>query len=399
MTVTLDHIHQAAATIRGKVINTPCTHSQLLSQMTGTQVFLKFENLQFTAAFKERGALVKLTSLDGEQRQRGVIAMSAGNHAQGVAYHARSLGIPTVIVMPKFTPNIKVEHTRAFGAEVILHGDSFDDAKTFAQDLGQKRNLCLVHPYDDEQIIAGQGTVALEMLSAIPDLDTLIVPIGGGGLISGISIAARGINSKLQVFGVQTSRFPSMKQVIAGENVVCGMSTIAEGIAVKQPGFITREIVREHVKEILLVDEDDIEEAVLLLLEVEKTIVEGAGAAGLAALLKYREQFAGRKVGLVLSGGNIDLMILSSIIQRGLVRTGRMIRLRIALKDRPGSLAEITRLVSEADANILEVHHQRAFTNLDLQTVEVELVLQTRGLAHLAQIKAVLESAGYQVRS
>ncbi|HYE74463.1 MAG TPA: threonine ammonia-lyase [Blastocatellia bacterium] len=399
MTVTLNHINQAAATIRGKVINTPCTHSQLLSQMTGAQVFLKFENLQFTAAFKERGALVKLTSLDSDQRRRGVIAMSAGNHAQGVAYHARALGIPAVIVMPRFTPNIKVEHTRAFGAEVILHGDSFDDAKTFAQGLAETRNLCLVHPYDDEQIIAGQGTIALEMLSCIPDLETLIVPIGGGGLISGIAIAAHGINPRLRVLGVQTSRFASMKQVLAGEDVVCGTSTIAEGIAVKQPGLLTREIVREHVEEILSVDEDHIEEAVLLLLEVEKTVVEGAGAAGLAALLKYREQFAGRKIGLVLSGGNIDLMILSSIIQRGLVRTGRMIRLRIALKDRPGSLAEITRLVSESDANILEVHHQRAFTNLDLQSVEVELVLQTRGLAHLAQIKAALESAGYQVRS
>jgi threonine dehydratase len=370
-----------------------------LSKVTGAEVFLKFENLQFTASFKERGALVKLASLDAEQRRRGVIAMSAGNHAQGVAYNAKRLGIPAVIVMPRFTPNVKVEHTRAFGAEVILHGDTFDDARTHAVELSEARGLCLVHPYDDEQIIAGQGTVALEMLAAFPNLDALIVPVGGGGLISGMAVAAHGTNPQLEVFGAQTARFPSMKQVLAGEPVVCGLSTIAEGIAVKQPGFVTREIVREHVKEILLADEDDIEEAVLLLLEVEKTVVEGAGAAGLAALLKCRERFAGRRVGLVLSGGNIDLLILSSIIQRGLVRTGRMIRLRVELKDRPGSLAEITRLVSEADANILEVHHQRAFSHLDLQSVEVELVLQTRGLAHLGQIKDALRAAGYQVRS
>jgi threonine dehydratase len=399
MAVTLEQVARAAETIRGAVTETPCAHSEVLSRMTGAEVFLKFENLQFTASFKERGALVKLASLQPEQRRRGVIAMSAGNHAQGVAYNAERLGIPAVIVMPRFTPNVKVEHTRAFGAEVILHGDTFDDARAHAQSLGEGRGLCLVHPYDDEQIIAGQGTVALEMLAASRGLEALVVPVGGGGLVSGMAVAAHGLNPKIEVYGVQTARFPSMKQTLAGEAVTCGTSTIAEGIAVKQPGFITREIAREHVREILLVDEDDIEEAVLLLVEVEKTVVEGAGAAGLAALLKHRERFAGRKVGLVLSGGNIDLLILSSIIQRGLVRTGRMIRLRVEVKDRPGSLAEITRIVSEADANILEVHHQRAFSHLDLQSVEVELVLQTRGLAHLAQIKDALRAVGYQVRS
>jgi threonine dehydratase len=399
MAVTLEQIRRAAETIRGAVTETPCARSEVLSRMTGAEVFLKFENLQFTASFKERGALVKLASLQPEQRQRGVIAMSAGNHAQGVAYNAKRLGIPAVIVMPRFTPNVKVEHTRAFGAEVMLHGDTFDDARAHAQSLGEERGLCLVHPYDDERIIAGQGTVALEMLAASRELEALIVPVGGGGLVSGMAVAAHGLNPKIEVFGVQTARFPSMKQTLAGETVTCGTSTIAEGIAVKQPGFITREIVGEHVKEMLLVDEDDIEEAVLLLLEVEKTVVEGAGAAGLAALLKHRERFAGRRVGLVLSGGNIDLLILSSIIQRGLVRTGRMIRLRVEVKDRPGSLAEITRIVSEADANILEVHHQRAFSHLDLQSVEVELVLQTRGLAHLGQIKDALRAVGYQVRS
>ena len=398
MTVTLKDIRQAAEAIRGSIIETPCTPSRLLGEITGAEVILKFENLQFTAAFKERGALFKLLSLTAAQRDQGVIAMSAGNHAQGVAYHAQRLSIPAVIVMPRSTPNVKVEHTRAFGAEVILEGEGFDDASAFAQRLGRERGLHLVHPYDDEKIIAGQGTVALEMLAAHPDLDMLVVPVGGGGLISGVAIAAKGVRPEIRIIGVEAARFPSMLQALQGLPIECGASTIAEGIAVKQPGRLTQPIVRELVDEILLVDESEIEEAVLLLLEVEKTVVEGAGAAGLAALLKHHDIFAGRKVGLILSGGNIDLLILSSIIQRGLARSGRLVRLRVGVRDQPGSLAEVTRTIGEAGGNIVEVHHQRAFSNLPLQSAEVEFVLQTRGLAHLRQIVDSLQAAGYKAQ-
>jgi len=397
MTVTLQDVRDAAQAIHGQVERTPCTHSRTLSQITGAEVFLKFENLQFTAAFKERGALNKLLSLDSEQRRSGVITMSAGNHAQAVAYHAQRLGIPATIVMPRFTPNVKVEHTRAFGAEVVLHGDTFDDAGVYARKLAADRGLFLVHPYDDEQVIAGQGTIALEMLAEMPGLDVLVVPIGGGGLIAGNAVAAKGALPEIEIVGVQTERFPSMYQALAGEPIRCGVSTIAEGIAVKEPGRITREIVRRLVSAILLVGETDIEEAVLLLLEVEKSVVEGAGAAGLAALLRNRDRFAGKRVGLVLSGGNIDMMVLSSIIQRGLVRSRRLVRLRVGLRDVPGALAEITRLIGEANANIVQVQHHRAFTDQPLQVAEVEFVLQTRGPQHLRRVVDDLKEAGYEV--
>ncbi len=397
MTLTLRDIRAAAEAIRGQVQVTPCTRSLTLSRLTGTEVYLKFENLQFTAAFKERGALYKLLSLTPAQRQTGVITMSAGNHAQAVAYHAQRLGVPATIVMPRYTPNVKVEHTRAFGADVILHGDDFDEAAAYAKQVTADRGLYLVHPYDDEKVIAGQGTIALEMLEAVPDLEVLVVPIGGGGLIAGNAVAAKGVRPSIEIVGVQTERFPSMRQALAGEPIQCGTSTIAEGIAVKEPGQITRKIVRRLVDEILLVGETDIEEAVLLLLEVEKSVVEGAGAAGLAALLKYRQHFADKKVGLILSGGNIDMMALSSIIQRGLVRSGRLARLRVGLRDVPGALAEITRLIGEANANIVQVQHHRAFTNLPLQVADVEFVLQTRGPRHVLQIVEALQQAGYHV--
>lgn len=398
MTVTLNEIRKAAEQIRNSIAHTPCVPSKILSEITGAQVFLKFENLQFTASFKERGALVKLISLTPEQRESGVIAMSAGNHAQAIAYHAQRLGISAVIVMPRFTPNIKVEHTRAFGAEVILHGEGLTEASEFARSLAAKRQLVIVHPYDDKKIIAGQGTIALEMLAAFPDLEVLLVPLGGGGLISGVAVAAKGMRPAVEIVGVQTKRFPAMFQALRGVAIECGSSTIAEGIAVKEPGRLTLPIVRDCVDEILQVEEGDIEEAVLLLLEVEKTVVEGAGAVGLAAMMSNRARFAGRKVGLILSGGNIDMLILSSIIQRGLVRSGRLVRLNVEVRDIPGALAEITRLLGTGDANIIEVKHQRAFTNLPLQSAEVEFVLQTRGLEHLKQIIGELSLVGYKVR-
>jgi threonine dehydratase len=395
--VELHDIQQAATSIRGRVAATPCTFSPKLSTLSGAHVYLKFENLQFTGSFKERGALVKLLALSEAQRDQGVIAMSAGNHAQAVAYHAQQLDIRAVIVMPRFTPNVKVERTRSFGAEVILHGESLDEASELTQKLLHEQDLCLVHPYDDPHVIAGQGTIALEMLAAHPDLEVLIIPVGGGGLIAGNAIAAKGSKPGLSIVGVQTMRFPSMLQALAGEAIRCGASTIAEGIAVKQPGRLTRDIVRQVVDDIVLVDENEIEEAVQLLLGMEKTVVEGAGAAGLAALLAHREQFAGRKVGLILSGGNIDLIILSSIIQRSLVRSGRLVRLHVEVRDVPGGLADVTRLLADADANIVEVHHQRAFSSLSLQSADVEFVLLTRGLEHLQQIMSTLGARGYQV--
>jgi threonine dehydratase len=392
-------MHEAAGILRGRIVETPCAHSVTLSEITGAQVILKFENLQFTASFKERGALVKLLSLTPEERGAGVVAASAGNHALAVAHHARDLGIRATIVMPRFTPNVKVEHTRALGAEVILHGAGFDEAHAFARELERERRLVFVHPYDDARVIAGQGTTALEMLSAHPDLDALVIPIGGGGLIAGCAIAAKAIAPAVRIFGVQTEQFPSMRAAIQGTSAEYGAHTIAEGIAVKEPGKLTLPVVRELVEEIFLVDEDVLEEAVLLLLEVEKTVVEGAGAAGLAALLRNRERFEGKRVGLILSGGNIDLMILSSIIERGLVRSGRLVRLEVEVRDVPGALADVTKCIGDADANIVQVHHRRAFTTAPLAVAEVELVLQTRGREHAREVVERLRAAGYEVRA
>jgi threonine dehydratase len=396
MTVSFQDVRNAAAAISGAVVATPCLHSRTLSGIAGAQVFLKFENHQFTASFKERGALAKLLSLSPAQRAAGVIAVSAGNHAQGVAYHARRLDIPAVIVMPRFTPHVKVEHTRAFGAEVILQGETFDDAKAYALELMAQRRLLLVHPYDDEKVIAGQGTIALEMLAVQPDLDVLLVPIGGGGMISGMAIAAKSIRPGIEVLGVESLRFPSMYSALKGLKPEFGTNTIAEGIAVKEPGKLTLEIVRGHVNDMILVDEGDIEEAMLLLLEIEKTVVEGAGAVALAGLLKDRNRFAGKKIGLVLSGGNIDPLTLADIIERGMVRSGRLTRLQVELRDLPGSLAKVTACLAEANANIEEVHHERAFTRLPVQSAEVDFVLETRGHEHIRQIISALEKAGFK---
>ena len=398
MAITINDIQSAAAAILGNVVETPCSHSRTLSQISGAEVYLKFENHQFTASFKERGALNKLLSLSADEKKRGVIAASAGNHAQGLAYHAKRLGIPATIVMPRFTPNVKVEHTRGHGAEVILHGENFDEAKTFALDLARERSLVWVHPYDDEKVIAGQGTIALEILVAAPNLDALIVPIGGGGMIAGIAVAAKALKPSIEIVGVETERFPSMYCAIKGETPYFGTSTIAEGIAVKEPGRITQAIVRDLVSEIFLIDEGDIEEAIVLLLEIEKTVVEGAGAAGLAALLKNRERFKGKRVGLILCGGNIDPLMLSDIIERGMVRSGRLAQIKVELRDLPGSLAQVTACLAEVNANIEEVHHQRAFSHLPIQSAEVDVVLQTRGHAHIQQILAALKDRGFEAR-
>jgi threonine dehydratase len=394
--IDITDIRQAAERLRGQVFATPFVASRTLSEISGAQIFLKFENLQFTASFKERGACNKLVQLSAEERARGVIAMSAGNHAQGVAYHAQRLGVRAVIVMPRFTPGVKVERTRGFGAEVVLHGDTLDEARGHALTLAQEQQLVFVHPYDDEAIVAGQGTVGLEMLEAEPDLDALVVAVGGGGLIAGIATAARALKPDIDIVGVQTVRFPAMFNAIKHTQHPQGHSTIAEGIAVGTPGRVTQEIIAERVNDLVLVDEGDIEHAIVMLLEIEKTLVEGAGAAGLAALLKHADRFRGKKVGLVLCGGNIDPLLLSAIIERGMVRAGRLARVRVSARDVPGSLARITAIVSEAGANIDEVHHQRAFTTLSAQNVEIELVIQTRGREHIAAVLAALHHAGFE---
>ncbi|MBL8525167.1 MAG: threonine ammonia-lyase [Betaproteobacteria bacterium] len=394
--ISLADVQAARGVLAGHVANTPCLHSRTLSEITGAEVYLKFENHQFTASFKERGALNKLVSLTPEQKQRGVVAASAGNHAQGVSHHATRLGIPSIIVMPKFTPNVKVEMTQRHGATVVLHGENFDEAKAHALKLAEEKRLTFVHPYDDARVIAGQGTIALEMLEAHPELDMLCIAIGGGGLIGGMATAAKALRPDIDVIGVETVRFPSMYAAINKSAAQFGPSTIAEGIAVKEPGKLTREIVERTVSDILLVDEGDIEQAIVMLLEIEKTVVEGAGAASLAALMKYPEKFAGRKVGLVLCGGNIDPLMLAEIIQRGMVRSGRLSRLKVELRDLPGALAKITGVIAEANANIEEVHHQRAFTNLPVQTAEVEFVLKTRNAAQVDDIVARLAEAGFK---
>ncbi|HTH10500.1 MAG TPA: threonine ammonia-lyase, partial [Acidovorax sp.] len=346
--LTLQDIRDAATRLQGQVLDTPCVESKTLSQIVGAQVFLKFENLQFTASFKERGACNRLALLSDEERARGVVAMSAGNHAQGVAYHAQRLGLRAVIVMPRFTPGVKVERTRGFGAEVVLHGDTLEEARAHAYALADAQGLTFVHPYDDEAIAAGQGTAALEMLAAQPDLDVLVIAIGGGGLIAGMATAAKAIKPGIEIVGVQASRFPSMVNALRGTKHPQGTSTIAEGIAVGTPGKITQEVVKRLVDDLLLVDEGDIEQAVLMLLEIEKTLVEGAGAAGLAALVRHPERFRGKRVGLVLSGGNIDPLLLAAIIERGMVRSGRLARIKVSARDVPGVLARITATVADA---------------------------------------------------
>jgi threonine dehydratase len=398
--VNIEAITAARERIADQVLMTPLTRSETLSRWTGLDVHLKFENLQFTASFKERGALNRLLLLSAEERSRGVIAMSAGNHAQALAYHGSRLGIPTCIVMPRATPNTKVEQTRVFGAEVILYGTTFDETLAHTTQLAGERSMTLVHPFDDPQVIAGQGTIGLEVLEQLPDVGTVVVPVGGGGLISGIAAAIKSQRPQVQVVGVQVERYAAVAAAVAGsEHVAGGLLTVAEGIAVKAPGANTLPLIRRYVDAMLTVNEQQVEQAVFTLLEVEKTLVEGAGAVGLAALRAYPEAFSDKPVLLILSGGNIDMMILSSVLQRGLVRSSRLVRLTVEIPDLPGALSELTQRVGELDSNIMDIVHQRTFGGSSVRSTMVELSLQMRGEEQIEQVVAGLRQAGYEIQS
>ena len=400
-TLTLSDIEAAALRLQGQLQDTPCLQSKTLSSIAGCDVFLKFENLQFTASFKERGALNKISQLTSEQCARGVLAVSAGNHAQGVAYHAQRLGIPATIVMPRFASTVKVESTLRFGAKVVLQGDTFDDARAHGLQMAQELGLTVIHPFDDLAVAAGQGTVALEMLRQQPSIDTLLIAVGGGGLISGMATAAKALKPGIEVIGVQTERFPAAWNAVHGEQREIGSVTIADGIGVKSPGELTLPIIRRLVNDILLVGEDEIEQAILMLLEIEKTVVEGAGAVGLAALMqhsvKHSARFKGRKVGLVLCGGNIEPLMLAEIIERGMVKSGRLARQRFDLRDVPGALANVATLLGQLGANIDEVQHQRAFSTLSVERVQMDVVVHTRGAAHIEEILSAMRVQDYRV--
>ncbi|QMW24334.1 threonine ammonia-lyase [Sandaracinobacteroides saxicola] len=395
--ISFADVEAAAAAIAGHVIRTPTLESRTLGELLGTRVFLKFENLQFTAAYKERGALNRLLALSPEERKRGVIAMSAGNHAQGLAYHAKRLGIPATIVMPRHTPTIKVQQTEGHDANVVLHGEKLEESQAHAHEIAEKRKLVFVHPYDDALVMAGQGTVALEMLADAPEIDTLLVPLGGGGLISGCATVAHHLNPEIEVFGVQAELYPSMRNTLRGEPLVADGDTLAEGIAVKYPGVLTTQVVRARVKDILLASERDLERAVSMLLQIEKTVVEGAGAAGLAAMLAEPRRFRNRTIGLVLCGGNIDTRLLANVLLRDLARSGRLARLRIRLKDRPGQLFAVARIFDQQQVNILEVWHQRVFTSLPAKGLITDIECETRGPDHLERLIEALRGAGYEV--
>jgi len=395
VSITLAHIEAARRVIAGHVLRTPTLPAPRLSVLTGAEVFVKYENLQVTNSFKERGASVKLDALTAAERKRGVIAMSAGNHAQAVAYHATRLGIPACIVMPVGTPFVKLAATRAYGAEVVLEGETIAEAQVRAERLAQERNLTWVHPYDDPHVIAGQGTVALEMLEDVPDLDVLVVPIGGGGLISGIAIAAKAVRPAIEIVGAESALYPSFWNALKAENRPLGGATLAEGIAVKNVGKLTLPIVRELVGAIVLVDEDEIERAVNAYLTLQKTMAEGAGAVGLAAMLAEPRRFAGRKVGLVLCGGNIDPRILSSIVVRGLERDDRIVSFRLTISDQPGVLGTIATVLGHAGANILAVDHKRLFLDVPAKGARLDVTVETRDGAHAEEIIRALAATGF----
>ena len=394
--ISLADVEAAAETLHGQVLRTPMLPAPKLSQKTGAEVFVKYENLQVTNSFKDRGAFVKLNSLTPEERACGVIAMSAGNHAQAVAYHARRLGIAATIVMPVTTPFVKVDATRAYGAEVVLDGETIADAQTTVEALVKERGLVLVHPYDDPAIIAGQGTIALEMLADVPDLDVIVVPIGGGGLIAGVAVGARGLRPEIEILGVEAALYPSMRNALRGEHGVIGGPTLAEGIAVKNFGKLTLPIVRELVSDVVLVDEAHLERAVDGYLTLQKTMAEGAGAAGLAAMLAYPERFAGRKVGLILCGGNIDPRIVASIMVRELERDDRIVSFRLTIPDRPGVLGPIAMLLGRLNANILEVDHRRLFLDVPAKGAKLDVTIETRDRVHADEVFAALAAGGYQ---
>jgi threonine dehydratase len=394
---TIDDIRAAAERISGSVVSTPMLVSRTLSQIIGAEVWLKFENLQFTAAYKERGALNKLLQLTEDERRRGVIAASAGNHAQAVAYHGKRLGIPVTIVMPEPTPTIKVMQTEGHGARVLLHGAMFDDAYAKAREMEAAEGLVFVHPFDDPDIVAGAGTLGIEMLRDAPDLDTLVIPIGGGGLMSGVATAARAIKPDIELIGVEAELYPSMKCAIEGSSLPLGGDTLAEGIAVKEPGQLTSRILKALVDEVVLVPERDIERAVAMLVGIEKSVVEGAGAAGLAAMLSDPGRYAGKKVGTILCGGNIDTHLLANVLVRDLVRSGRIARLRVAAQDQPGALAAITAKFQEAGVNIIEINHSRIFTRLPAKDTVIEVECEARDAEAIDRVVAKLESAGFHV--
>jgi threonine dehydratase len=398
LTTTIDDIRAAAERLKGQVIRTPLVPAARLSEVLGCELYLKLENLQRTGSFKDRGAYIRLSGLGEDEAGRGVIAMSAGNHAQGVAYHAQRLGIPATIVMPEFAPFSKVERTRSFGARVVLTGDTLDASAQAARQIAEEEHLTFVHPYDDPDVIAGQGTVGLEIMEDLPDVDTIVVPIGGGGLISGISLAVKHANPDVRMIGVETELYPSMLNALKGRGELPGGSSLADGIAVKNPGKLTKEIIARLVEDIAIVPEHIIETAVHRLVEEQKIVAEGAGAAGVAEILTEPDRFAGRKVVTIICGGNIDTRLLSGVLTRGLVRDGRMVRLRIGIVDQPGVLAKIADIIGRSSANIIEVYHQRLFYDVPAKRADIDVVLETRNAEHVKEIIASLEQSGFPTR-
>ena len=399
MTLDISDIRAAAARLAGHIERTPCRYSRTLSKITGAEVWVKFENLQFTAAYKERGALNKLMLLSDAEKAKGVIAASAGNHAQGLAYHGARLGVPVTIVMPRTTPFIKVQHTRDFGATVVIEGESYDDASTHARKLQEEQGLTFVHPFDDYDIMAGQGTIALEMLEDAPDLEIMPVPIGGGGLISGVATAAKAIKPDIRIIGCEPAMYPSFTAKMRGVAAHCGGQTIAEGIAVKQVGELTYGVARPLIDDVLLLEEPHIEQAVALYCNVEKTIAEGAGAASLAALLAYPERFRGKKCGLILCGGNIDTRLLASVLTRELVRAQRLVSLRIVGDDRPGLLGTVSNVIGAMGANIIEVNHNRLALDVPAKGAEFDITIETRDAQHTQEVMDALREKGYPPRA
>jgi threonine dehydratase len=397
MTVTPEAIRQAHQDMANAVIRTPNVFSPAITSLTGADTWLKLENQQITSSFKPRGAFTRISALSADEAKRGVITMSAGNHAQAVAYHAHKMGIPAVIVMPSQTPFAKINRTRAWGAEVILEGRNLNECEGVVQSIIAERGMTLIHPYNDELVMTGQGSVGIEMLEDTPDLDTLVVPIGGGGLISGIAIIAKSINPDIRIIGVEAELWPTMTDMVAGANIRGGGETLAEGIAVKKPGDLTMPVVRDLVDDILLVNEVMIEQAIGLLVEQQRLVSEGAGAAGVAALLQHPEVFKGHKCGVVICGGNIDPRLLSAVLTRNMARDGRIARLRIDITDEPGMLAGITDAISSCKANIIEIFHQRMFQDVPPKLAKIDAVIETRGGDHLDEIIKAIKEKGFSV--
>ena len=395
--LTLDDIRAAHARIGDAIVRTPTLYSRTLSQITGADIWLKFENLQFTAAYKERGALNALLLLDDAQRARGVIAASAGNHAQGLAYHGTRLGVPVTIVMPRTTPTVKVLQTEQVGGKVVLEGETFDEAYEYARSMERQLGLTFVHPFDDPVVAAGQGTVAIEMLADVPELDMLAIPVGGGGLATGMGTAARGLKPDIGLIGVEAQLYPSLYNRFKGTDLPCGGDTLAEGIAVKEPGTYTAAALADLLDDIVLVPENALEQAVSMLLQIEKTVVEGAGAAGLAAVMQFPEMFAGKKVGVVLCGGNIDTRLLANVLLRDLARSGRLARLRLTLQDRPGALFKVMEEFNRHHVNIIEIYHQRIFTHLPAKGLVTDIECEARGREQIEALVAALREKGYSI--